>query len=279
SSWATLVPVTLGWLPCAAAGVGLVAAARRDPRAAVVMAAFPLAYAVILARAGGGLLYARYFAALAPFVALFAAAGISALARLIAPRRATLTALLLAAVVASPASWETAHYVRLRARDDTRRLAGAWIVANVAAGTPLAFPDILAHANPVLPPNPATLVRELPTFARTLAARGLDGRSYPMQYLAIAGLPRSTLPTASVVITATLPVELPGLTTPEVVERLRGAGAHPLVTFESAPTPLAADVVYDLLDADYLPLAGAEHLQRPGPNVTVWMLPPGARVP
>jgi hypothetical protein len=237
SSWATLVPVTLGWLPCAAAAAGLVAAIHRDARTAVVMAIFPLAYAAVLVRAGG-LLYARYFAALAPFVALFAAAGIVALASLVARRHATAVALFLTAIVASPSAWNAVQYVHLRARDDTRRLAGAWILANVPVGTPLAFPDILGHANPVLPPNPATLAREFPTFARTLMARGgLDGRTYPTQYLAIAGLPRTTLPTANLVVTATLPIELPGLTVPEVVERLQEAGARPVATFESTRLP------------------------------------------
>src|SRR5262249_25717602 len=98
SSWFTLVPVTIGWLPCALALVGLAVVVRREAGAATVMAVFPVTYAVILVRAGG-LLYARYFAPLAPFVALFAGVGVQAIASRVWPRRATALCILLVLVV------------------------------------------------------------------------------------------------------------------------------------------------------------------------------------
>ena len=273
SSFATLIPVTIGWIPCGLAVVGLWAAIRRDARTAAVMAAFPLAYSTALAF-GGGLLYTRYFAALAPFVALFAGNGIVSIATQLAPRRGTRLALLLAVAVIGVSAPDTVAYVRLRAHEDTRHLAGRWILANVPEGTALTFPDTLGHASPILPPNPSTIARMYPAFARELETRSIAERSYPLQYLATGGLPRPTLPRAGIVVTATLPVELPGLTAPEVLARLREAGARPLATFESVSTPLPLGVIYDPLDADYLPLTGADRLERPGPNITVWRLAP-----
>jgi hypothetical protein len=47
--------------------------------------------------------------------------------------------------------------------------------------------------------------------------------------------------------------------------------------FEAFREPIPASVVYEPVEADYVPLAGFGALIRPGPNVTVWELPERGR--
>src|SRR5207244_1291725 len=68
-----LVGAGIGWATLLLALVGLIASARQAPRQTAILASFPIAYTVPLTLAS--LLYARYLAVLAPFVALFAGYG------------------------------------------------------------------------------------------------------------------------------------------------------------------------------------------------------------
>src|SRR5438876_214149 len=81
-------------------------------------------------------------------------------------------------------------------------------------------------------------------------------------------------PRPGFVVLARHPVVLRRMNPPyPLVHRLRAAGARCVATFRAIRQPLASNVLYDELDADYLPLRGFGDVLRPGPNITIWQLP------
>jgi hypothetical protein len=172
---------------------------------------------------------------------------------------------------------QSATFVRVLAREDTRSQAGAWIAAHLPPGTPLTMPDAVPYLNPILPPDRARLQLEFPAFAAALLARGLGdpAHTYPTDYLRFFGVdaPASAHP-QRIVVTAHHPVVTQALNIPPAFEdRLRAEGAQPLAEFAGVREPVPAGVIYDPIDADYLPLTGAAQIDRPGPTVTIWELP------
>ena len=271
----TLVGIGLGWGPVALAVAGIMIAASTRWRDTIVLAAFPLAYLVLLARSST--LYARYLTALAPFVALFASAGAARIGAWLVPRwPAVGAATLVLAAVAAPLV-QSVHTVRLFAREDTRQQAGDWIVAHIPFGTPIALPDAVPYPNPILAPDSRRLQLDYPAFATALAARGFGdpARTYPASYLRFFDAPIPSAETLTpVVVAASHPVVVNGMNVaPGVLDSLRARGARPVATFSGIDDPLPPGVVFDPIDAEYVPLTGAELVQRPGPNITIWALP------
>lgn len=265
-----------GWGIPLLASVGLAAALVATPRPAIVLASFPLCYLVVVARANA--VYLRHLTALWPFMALFAGYGAVVIARRLAPRRAAAVAAVVVALAAASPAWRSVGYDRLLARRDTRDMAGEWIRANVPAGTPLVLPNAVRYPNPVLPPSPTELRLEYPRYAKALGGPGFPplGR-HPTTFLAAFDrFAEWKLPPGAYVVEAYHPAVLTEMNFPPALrEDLRAAGAEVAARFTAVPTPLPADVVYDPLDADYLPLAGFRRVERPGPNVTIWVIPEG----
>jgi hypothetical protein len=258
---------------------GLLAVAWAAPRRAAIAATFPLGYLAVLARES--LLYARYLAVLAPFAALFAGAGAYALARRLVPQHPLLgvgAAVVLAGV--GPAL-QSAQYDRFLALRDTRQLAADWIRAHVPPGTRLTLPNMVPYPNPTLPPDAGQLRQRYGELAAGLQARGLadPARTYPMRFLGFFDShDPSWQPEDRFVVTTHHPAVLRGTNIPpEYLARLDAAGARPVAHFEAFREPIPASVVYEPVEADYVPLAGFGALIRPGPNVTVWELPERGR--
>jgi hypothetical protein len=271
-----LIDLCLGWPTCVLAGIGALFLLRRDPRATLIVALFPLVQLAVVLR--GYLLFARYLLLLAPFVALFAGAGTVAVARLLSPRRTGLALVPLLAAVAFAPGRESLAFVRLLTREDTRLLAGAWIEAHVPGGTPLTLPNLVAFPNPVLPPAENALrLRYPPPWVDAFRRQGLGdpARTYPAYYFgAFDTLLRNWTPGTAVVVTASHPVVLNGMNpSPEARTTLAASGARVLARFEGVPEPLPAGIVYDPYEADYAPLRGAAAVPRPGPTITIWELP------
>jgi hypothetical protein len=277
-----LVRVGFSWGMPVLAGVGLVAAARSSPWATGLVAAFPAGYLVVLA--SGSLRYARYLAPLAPFVAIFAGIGATALGSLV-PRGASAfaTAVLVVAVGARSLG-ASLGYDRLLGQTDTRLLAGEWIRANVPPGTTLTVPTAHQYSNPVLPSPVAVIQRLYPAHADTLLARGAipDGATYPQHYL--VGMfgqpfvrdPAAWKPQDRWVVLAHHRGTLAGAVNLDAfVAPLERAGYRQMAHFRARESD-DGDPVYDPIDADFTPLAGFELLERPGPELTIWELP-GAR--
>jgi len=183
----------------------------------------------------------------------------------------------IALLVAAEPAMRSAQYDRLLARDDTRSLAGRWISRHIPFGTPLTLPNVVPYANPILPPNADQLRLRYPREAAALIVRGLGepGETYPARYLGFFDKPTEDWqPRTGFVVLARHPVVLRRMNPPyPLVHRLRAAGARCVATFRAIRQPLASDVLYDELDADYLPLRGFGDVLRPGPNITIWQLP------
>jgi hypothetical protein len=125
---ATLQGVGLPMLLLAVVGCVLLARERR--REAVVLLAFPLAYVLFMLRTE--LFFVRFALPLTPFVCLFAACGVTLVAKAVklpALRVAVGLSLAVAALV-HPAANVIAHNV-LIANEDTRALAARWAVEHV----------------------------------------------------------------------------------------------------------------------------------------------------
>jgi len=270
-----LVGAGIGWATLLLALVGLIASARQAPRQTAILASFPVAYTVPLILAS--LLYVRYLAVVAPFVALFAGHGATVAGRLLLRRWSAGGAMAIALLVAAEPAMRSAQYDRLLARDDTRSLAGRWISRHVPFGTPLTLPNVAPYPNPILPPNADQLRLRYPREAAALIVRGLGepAETYPARYLGFFDNPTEDWrPQTGFVVLARHPVVLRGMNpSPALVHRLHAAGARCVATFRAIREPLASDVLYDVLDADYLPLRGFGYVLRPGPNITIWQVP------
>ncbi len=278
----TLWWIVIGPAATGLALVGIAAALRARPREALVLIAFPLAYAAVLA--GQGRLHARYLAPAAPLVAALAGIGTAAIGRLASPRHAAAaTTLVLAAATAIPTVRAT-EYVRLLGRDDTRALAGEWIRTHVPPGTRITLPSANGHPNPLLPLDDTTVRIAWRPWADELLARGVVDRAatYPRRYLGgvFGGFGPDWQPRDRYVVMTHHPVVVRSAEPPDTYrERIEAAGGRQVAEFRGFDEPLEG-VVYDPIDANYVPLVGFDRILRPGPNLTVWELPvPGAAAP
>jgi hypothetical protein len=273
-AWWDLVQITLGRGPFLVAVVGLVVAVLRAARPATVVAAFPVAYLALLARANP---FARYFAIAAPFVAVLAGVGIAGIVARIAPRRAGLEAAVIALLLVAVPAERSWSYVALIRRPDTRISAGEWLRAHVAPGTAVTLPNIVGYANPVVAPDALTLRLSLPLWHEALVAHGLGdpAKTFRLTYQGMLSTwNASWVPRDPIVVTATHPSPQPALATPAVnEERLRAAGYHVAARFTGVPEPTPPGLVYDPLEADYAPILGAELVPRLGPTLTIWQAP------
>jgi hypothetical protein len=274
----TLLRIGIGIAPLSVAVLGLAAGLRRSPRAALVCAGFPVAYIALLCVIS--FRFIRYLAPLAPFVALFAGAGIAALGALLAPRRQALgVAVVACAVVAAPFA-QSFGYDRLRGRTDTRILAGEWIMAHVPPGTVVSLPNIVYYPNPVLPADQTSLQFGWGPYVRQLKSRNVPdpARTWPSEFLAAADSHNEAwTPTRRFVVTVEHPAVKTGMNTATVhLERIKAAGGAVVARFDGIAEPLPAGVVFDPLCADYLPLTGFGAVERPGPNLTIWEIPTAA---
>jgi hypothetical protein len=266
----------LGWPLVACAAVGAADAVRRNLPVAVVLSLFPLGYACVLQQSS--LMYARYLVLLAPFASLFAGNGMVVVARLAGARWRPWVLLGLSTSVLMPAGIESVAQMRVLTRQDTRQVAGAWLRTHVDDTTPLTLPDLLGHASPVLPITPALLQHAFPAYHAALRARGVaTPPAFPQrQWIAFFGQDVPTWQPRGVVVTASYPRRVPGLTSTVAVEKLRAAGAIPVAVFAGVPATFPERAVVDPKDAEYVPLRGAAAVLRPGPTLTIWRVPAGA---
>jgi hypothetical protein len=274
-SLATGIRQGIGMGIAALAVLGLLAIARSAPRCTTaILTTFPLAYLLVLAQET--VLYTRYLAVLAPFTALFAGAGAAAIARALTPRQpfGIVTALVLVAGV--PPALQSIAFDRFLALRDTRQLAADWILAHVPPGTPLTVPNIVPYPNPTLPPDAGRLRLDYRELSPALQARGLADakRTYPLRYLAFFAQPAGLEARDRFVVTADHPTVLRGwYASPEQLAKLEAAGARVVARFDGFTEPISPAVVFEPIEADYVPLSGFDRLIRPGPNLTIWEVP------
>jgi hypothetical protein len=267
-----LLDLCVGWPALALAAVGLLAAGPTRPRT-VILAAFPVAYLLMLAPSPS--IFARYLSVVTPMIALFAGHGAAVLGTRILSRGPLLGTLLIAALAAAAQARESIAQVRLLARDDTRHQSARWIEANVPPGTSLTLPNAVWYPNPSISFGAKNIKLFMPEFASALAARGVPDpqRSYPLRFHKFfwANTGDEQRPTP-IIVTAHHPAAMPDLhAEPELGMRLTHAGARPAARFFATPLVVPPDVVFDPL-GEYVPLRGAAHILRLGPNITIWRI-------
>jgi hypothetical protein len=278
----TYLQLGLGWPMVILAAIGIVASGvRRGGMGSLLPATFGILYAAVLLSAG--FRFVRYQAILAPFVALYAGYGAAVMGSWTGRQRAGWVTAALAVAVACEPMLAGARHAAALSRPDTRVLAGRWLEEHAAPGTLIAVPDILACSNPSLPADNSLLLSQFRPAGRHLGAYGLGirGRMHPVPRITFLGRVRPQWkPRPGFAVTASHPVVFPSLDTPpEALAMLREAGAREVARFAGLEAPIPDDVVFDRIDADYVPLRGAQHVEHPGPSLTIWEVPAPAVEP
>ena len=240
-------------LPLLVAGLtGLLLLLWKQPREGVMVALFPVAYYAIIG--SGYTVFARYILPVVPFLCLTAAfavvnAGRSLAARSSRPTLAPMTTWGLALLVVAPSAWSVVQFDRLLARTDSRVLAARWVELRFPNGASIA--EVGKHSANLffLPEGPTT-----PSRYRTTKVTD-DGAEAGEPDMMV--VPRSLFD--------------PGAVMPA---RATALAAHytPLY-FVNAQDLSAKGAVYDWQDEFYLPLTGFAGIQRPGPNLTIYVRP------
>jgi 4-amino-4-deoxy-L-arabinose transferase-like glycosyltransferase len=262
---------------------GLVAALVRDPLRAGLVFGFPLIYFGVAAR--GSTAFARYMVPVVPF--LCAAAGLLVTGLLARAARAhtrlggALVAPVLVLALALPSLLRAIELDRLLAREDSRVVASRWLHASLPAGSSIF--QAAQRGTLSLRPTPDSLRaqerrarRRGESFRVAVAQAELDRR----QQADLHGYELWQLERRSGRFVGRLAGALPDYV---IVER------SPLPYFSAPPTNLDRMLVrhfrlrrefvaghptqrsrYDPQEAFYLPYAGFEGIERPGPDVLLY---------
>lgn len=246
----------VGW-PLLAAGIaGLLGLALRDRRRATLAGAFPLIY--FAAIGSGRATFARYAVPLVPFLCLGAAVTTAQtadrIARAFRIRRVGFVAAALATALILPSAASVLRFDAILARPDSRLLAGAWIVERAAEASSI-YQTGSAWGHPVEERNAAPTRLQLWDYDARLATFLVDGRAAPGQ--------------PDWIVVQESPLRLYS-DTPADVRRLVAAEYTLVATFHAMDADEPANV-FDQQDAFYVPLAGFRGIERPGPNLYVYL--------
>ena len=227
--------------PLLAAGVvGLLLMVWREGRRGVFVALFPVAYYVLMGT--GRTVFARYALPVVPFLCLTAGYLIAKVAAatttyLHRPRwRIPATAVVTAAVV-WPSLLSVIAFDRLIARDDSRVLARRWIEARFPPGT---------------------------TIAQLGQSNGHVYIDYEIEY-ALSDVTAAARPTLVIVVSS--PLDSPNVATVAPwLEREYDLQFTKSVVAENDP-----ENTYDRQDEFFVPYAGFHEVERPGPNLRIYV--------
>jgi len=260
--------------------IGLALYAVRRPRPAAVLLGFPLAYCVLIAR--DRLVFARYAIPLLPFLCIGAALLVTALCERMAAgwtaARAGALVCLAAVATVAPSASNLFRLDGLLSRTDTRLLTQAWIEAHLSPGEGV-YQSAERWGGVQLPLSEGAIFSRYPGKAeanrRRVLLRQAERRGKPgYDDWSREGtrFERNGVPTA----------ELP---------RFILVSRSPLVAYSGVPDDLAELLttryalrrsflynvwdprqVFDQQDAFYLPFAGLQGVERPGPNFLLFAL-------
>ena len=227
--------------PLLAAGVaGLLLMVWREGRRGVFVALFPVAYYMLMGT--GRTVFARYALPVVPFLCLtagylianMAAAATTYLQR---PRwRVPATAIITAAVL-WPSVLSVIAFDRLIARDDSRVLARRWIEARFPPGT---------------------------TIAQLGQSNGHVYIDYEIDY-ALSNVTAAARPTLVIVVSS--PLDSPSIASVAPwLEREYDLQFTQTVVAENDPAN-----TYDRQDEFFVPYAGFHEVERPGPNLRIYV--------
>jgi Dolichyl-phosphate-mannose-protein mannosyltransferase len=232
--------------------VGFAILFRQDWRRGLLLTSFPVA--VYIALAGSRTVFVRYVLPMLPFLAVGAGHAVSVIgARATGDARArSILRLALTLVIALPATLATVAFDRLISRSDSRVLAAAWVRQHVPSGRS---------------------VGQTAEIYGRLWLPEWDGRlGYP-QYTydepahRFAHLPGDGWP--DVIVLARSPLRQYAPTHAGLDEDVRRRGytlAHRVVAYDERRRNH-----YDLQDAFFVPLEGFRGVERPGPNIEIFV--------
>jgi hypothetical protein len=236
-------------IPLLAAGLaGCVWLFRRNPRDAVIVLLFPIAY---YATVGSGYTaFARYAVPLVPFLCLTAAVTVSEAARRMArfdglSAWEARLAWPLAGLVVLPSLWSIVQFDRLLARPDSRIVAASWVTAHVP---------------------PGALIQETGgPWTHLYLKTGSQHQDSGYRQFAFK---QGDEPDVLIVPTS------PRLPADDQSTAAAALAARYRKVYEiDAYDPAADGIVYDWQDEFYLPLAGFSRVYRPGPTLTIYARP------
>jgi Dolichyl-phosphate-mannose-protein mannosyltransferase len=243
----------VGPVVLAASAAGLVLLMLRDWRMAMLLAAFPVSYFVVIG--SGHTAFIRYTTPLVPFVCVLAAYGIHGIVGTLTSslgerlRTAAMTAAV--GVAALPPLLTSIQFDRLLTRQDTRVLAADWMRSRVKAGE-LVFQSGASYARPLFAWR---IERERP---RTL--------EFDPRRAAFVDGGREVQP--SWVVVAESPLRLYTPVPPEL-RSILSAGYALQQTFDPVREP-EPEAAFDRHDAFFLPYADFSARERPGPALSIY---------
>jgi hypothetical protein len=250
--WLYHVTTTLHYgigIPMLVAGIaGMLLLIYRDVRKGVLVALFPVTYYTLL---GSGLtVFSRHMIPVVPFLCLTGGYFAAETAAWVAARlrrpdwRTALTAAVVALIV-WPSARSAVMFDRLLSRDDSRLIARRWIEERFPSGT--------------------TIVQIAPDGG--LVFMPYEGRTIPYS-ISLELLPPGG-PRPDVVIVQSSPLRPPPDNIGEVQAVLNKE--YRLVFVQHGVNQDSGNV-YDLQDEFFLPLTGFRGIERPGPNLDVYVL-------
>jgi hypothetical protein len=248
--WVVHLTTTLRYglgIPVLVAGVaGLIRIGCKDLRTGVLVAAFPVSYFLLLV--SGYTVFARYMLPVFPFLCLSAGCFVADVGRAVAarfnhPRWAPAIVTVLTAFAIAPSAWSVARFDDLISRTDNRLVAASWIMQQF--------------------PNGATIANLGPEGGHVFVVPNDPDRQ--RDYANVAFGESERLPDVVVVEGSPLidPVELG--------DAAAALEAHYRLSADFEVVAVDPSNVYDKQDEFYLPLSGFRRIERPGPNLKVYV--------
>jgi len=240
-------------LPLLVAGLtGLLLLLWKRPREGLMVSLFPVAYYAAIG--SGYTVFARYILPVVPFLCLTAAfavvtAGRSVVSWSSRPTLAPMTTWGLALLVVAPSAWSVVQFDRLLARTDSRVLAARWVELRFPNGASIAEVGRRSTNLFFLPEGP-----DAPSRYRTTTVADDPAEVEEPDMIVV---PRSLFD--------------PGAVMPARATAL--ASRYTPLYVVDAQDLSAKGAVYDWQDEFYLPLTGFAGIQRPGPNLTIYVRP------
>jgi 4-amino-4-deoxy-L-arabinose transferase-like glycosyltransferase len=253
----------VGW-PVLVAGLGgMLLIAWKQPRTALLLCSFPLAY--YIAAGSGRTLFVRYVIPIVPFLCITAGVAVDSVARRLAaglarsgeagsPRTASAIAAVLAAAAVLPSAANLLQFDYLLGRTDNRIIVADWIRERVPQGASLYQSDV----------SYGKLELDPPGHRSSFEVWAFDEAEGAFVYNGVA---RGTGP--NWIIIQRSPLILYSRV-PHAIERLIKSADYARVRSFDAIDPAASGHVFDQHDAFFLPMAGFDGINRPGPNFDVY---------
>jgi 4-amino-4-deoxy-L-arabinose transferase-like glycosyltransferase len=236
----------------AASLMGVVLVAVRQPVTAFLLGSFPVAYYIVAGASGN--VFVRYMLPVVPFLCIFAAAFVDAVATTLAARttiRQPIAAAALGLAVIAPSAWNIVRFDTILAREDSRMVAARWVQEHVPRGS-----SVYVTGNPYGHPPLEDRVDpkwHLVTFDYR-ANNFIEGRKRFFGDPDWIIVQRSALPYSHI---------------PDLVKEMLPEHYSLMTVIQAADLSLPGNV-YDVQDAFYLPYDGFKGIRRPGPNLEIY---------